>query len=399
MADWGLLPEQAMQLAKRRKWDHVASLKALLLGDENFPVRVPLKPPTGRKAVSDLEHFARFVEAWQKFPHPEMVQWEKRTFRALSEQAIPTFLIIHSIRQLIQLIGNEAARRSDKWERRMTPILDFDGKGAFRSLLYPVLVKRIESVEKLTINESELIASLLSQLTRGLGDGCCLRALPVTGVDTKFLETHQRLIAELLDAMQGGGVSAAGGLLKWLGCSPPPKGWLLTRPLCEKSRASMGGFPVLLLPGDVLMMHELPASRILVVENHQSGLALPPMEDAVAVAGGGKNVSWMAAEWLCRKRVGYWGDIDTWGFAILSDVRSNLPSIEPLMMDRETLLCHEERMAPEPKPLLAPPQFLTKDEIALFNDLLAGKFKSTRLEQERLSADYINQHISNWSRQ
>lgn len=69
-----------------------------------------------------------------------------------------------------------------------------------------------------------------------------------------------------------------------------------------------------------------------------------------------------------------------------------------LMMDRSTLALHKERMVPEPKPLSAPPKFLTEDETALFNDLLAGKFKSTRLEQERLSADYIDQKAINWLR-
>ena len=237
---------------------------------------------------------------------------------------------------------------------------------------------------------------LLPQLKQGLGNGCYLRALPVTGVDTKFIETHKLLIEALLDAKYGGSLSRAGGLLNWLGCKSKPKGWLIVRPLCEQTRKFLGGLPILKVTGDVLMEYKPSAKNILVVENVQSGLALPPMKDTIAVVGGGKNVAWMDAKWLEPKHVGYWGDIDTWGFSFLSDARSKVPGLTALMMDRATLLTHEDRMDVESKPVVALPQFLKEDEISLFKDLNAGKFKSNRLEQERISSDYIHQKLKYW---
>ncbi len=40
---------------------------------------------------------------------------------------------------------------------------------------------------------------------------------------------------------------------------------------------------------------------------------------------------------LADKNVGYWGDIDSEGLTILSDARSKLSGITPLMMDELTV--------------------------------------------------------------
>ncbi|MEQ2018814.1 DUF2220 domain-containing protein [Photorhabdus bodei] len=112
--------------------------------------------------------------------------------------------------------------------------------------------------------------------------------------------------------------------------------------------------------------------------------------------GGGKNIAWMNAAWLKGKRVGYWGDIDTWGLSILSDARDKFMDIEPLMMDVETVKAHEDRMVPEPNPVESNPTLLNEDEAKLFNYLISGRFQSSRLEQERLSSDYIRNKLMNW---
>ena len=257
------------------------------------------------------------------------------------------------------------------------------------------MIKSIEVIEKFSENESKLLAKLLLQLKQGLGSGCYLRALPLNGVDTKFLENHQVLIEDLVDRLHYGAVTNVGGLLNWLDCHLHSKDWLTIRSLCEDSRKALGNIPILKISGDVLKSYELPVKNILVVENLQSGLALPYMNDTVAVIGGGKNVAWMEAEWLRNKQVGYWGDIDTWGLSILSDARNKCSIVESLMMDRDTLKAHEDRMVIESEPILKIPQLLRENELMLFNDLILGKFKSTRLEQERISSDYIREKIQN----
>ncbi len=393
---WGLLPGQVIQLIRQREWDNLASLKARLLGEKPFPIRLGLKAPNGHSALLNIEHFQRFIAEWKSFSYQEMLQWEAKNFRNFSEQIIPTFLVVNSVKQLIQLIGTDAYEHSRLWERNMAPLLDLDIQGEFKQSLYPSLIKWIDVIEKFSENESKLLAKLLLQLKQGLGSGCYLRALPLNGVDTKFLENHQALIEDLVDRLHCGAVTNVGGLLNWLDCRLHSKDWLTIRPLCEDSRKALGNIPILKISGDVLKNYELPAKNILVVENLQSGLALPYLNDTIAVIGGGKNVAWMEAEWLRNKRVGYWGDIDTWGLSILSDARNKCSIVESLMMDRDTLKAHEDRMVIESEPILKIPQLLHENELMLFNDLILGKFKSTRLEQERISSDYIREKIQNW---
>jgi hypothetical protein len=393
---WGMLPDHAVQLIKKWEWDHWAHLKARLSGEKKFPIRLGLKPPDGKKAVADMAHYLAFVNAWKAFPFQEMVRWEPRNFQTLPDQTIPAALVISSIRDLAELMGKKGEARVGLWENKMRPILEVGSALPPPNPLYPVLVRRLDLIEKLSSADTRMLADLLPQLTPGMGEGLYLRALPVTGVDTKFIEIHKLIIEELLDVLHGGAVTGSGGLLPWLDCMPRPAGWLMIRPLDKSTRNALGGLSILKLPYMTLLTYELPAEHILVVENIEPGLALPPMEDTIAVIGGGKNVAWMDAVWLKEKYVGYWGDIDTWGLCFLSDARSKVKHLSALMMDKETLLAHQARMSVEPQPAPSLPQYLTEDEIALFQDLNSGTFQSNRLEQERICADYIRSALNRW---
>ncbi|MBD2814822.1 hypothetical protein ID850_08595 [Xenorhabdus sp. Flor] len=161
---WGLLPTQVKELVRKREWDNLSSLKARLLG---------AKP----------------------FPYQEMVLWSSKKFRELSEQVVPIWVVIESMQQLIKFLGRDASRRSVIWERNMRPFLHID------EVLYPALVKNIDIVEKITLKEAELLAKLLPQLKQGLGKGQYLRALPIMGIDTKFLESHLLLLEKLICLM------------------------------------------------------------------------------------------------------------------------------------------------------------------------------------------------------
>jgi len=391
--NWGLLPSDIRALVLKREWNNEANLKARLLNRKPFPIRIGLKPPAGRSAIADMTHYQKFIGEWHAHSSRKYVQWESRNYRVLSDQTVPKFFILENIKELIEFVGEGALKRSRRWTKNMSPLL------AISEELYPALVKHLKRIELMRASDSKLLADLVKQLSSQMGVGQYLRALPLVGVDTKFLENHQALISDILDISYDGEISAAGGLLAWLGCLENPRGWLTVRPLCEKVRANIGGFSVMQLHCDVLREHALPANNILVVENMQSGLGLPLLKDTIAVFGGGKNVAWMDAEWLKTRNVAYWGDIDTWGLSILSDARSKLSSIKAIMMDSETLSIHEERMAIEPKPIEGLPEFITEAEEQIFSGLKAGNYRGSRLEQERLSPDYISTKLEAWVNQ
>ena len=283
---WGLLPADIRRLILKREWQNPAGLKARLLDHKPFPIRIGLKPPTGRSAMQDLAYFQKNIDEWRSFSCQNFVEWETRTYRKLSTQKVPKFFVLKSIQDLIEYVGDKALHRSQIWAKNMPPLL------AIHAEMYPALVKHLDTIESMRLLDAQLLANLIGQLSPNMGTGLYLRALPLTGVDTKFLEHHQAMITDVLDALHDKAVSNAGGLIEWLGCHENPKGWLTVRPLCEKVKMNMGGFSVLQLSIDILKQQELPASNILVVENVQSGLGLPTLNDTIAVFGGGKNVAW-----------------------------------------------------------------------------------------------------------
>ena len=73
-----------------------SALKARLLGTKEFPIRIGLKPPSGSSAILNMDHFQKFVKEWKSFHHQGLVQWSVKSYRDLSEQVIPTFVVIDS---------------------------------------------------------------------------------------------------------------------------------------------------------------------------------------------------------------------------------------------------------------------------------------------------------------
>lgn len=391
--EWGLLPDAVHRRLAQSEWSNQTNLKRRLLGERTFPISVSLKAPSERQALDNLQHFQQFVTDWQNFAPSDLVHWEPRRYRSLKTQQLPVRLVLSDMQALLNYLGGDAVKRSQRWEERMTPLMAIDPD------FYPVLVKHLTGLEALPLADVLLLAELLPQMKAGLGGGGYLRALPVTRVDTKFVESNTTIIADLLDVAHNGAVTALGGLEKWLDCRQTPVGWLYVRPLSNAGREALGGFTILQLPVTELLERPLPSNRILVIENLQSGLAVPEIEDTIVVCGGGRNVSWLAAPWLAHKQIAYWGDIDTWGLAILGEARALRPNIVSLMMEQVTVLTFQQRMVAEPEKFASVPAHLNADEQRLFIDLKTDKFGLGRLEQERLPGDYVHQQLQRWLQQ
>ena len=390
MRRWGLLPDEVREKLKTTEWDHAQHLKKRLLGERPFPITTNLHPPTGKQALDDLGRFHSFIDAWQAWPQQNQLSWKQVQYTRLGEKRVPSQLTLDTTQALIKFIGGDAEKRSQRWQQRLSPILQVSQK------LYPALIKQLKKLESLSQDEAQMIAQLLPQLSQGMGQGGYLRALPVIGVDTKFIESHRLFITPLLDVLHDGAISEHGGLMAWLNCIEAPGDWLLVRALCPATKQALGGLSILRIPGEILLSTPLPGARLIIVENDQSGYALPALPDTVAVIGGGRNLAWMAAHWLRQKRIGYWGDLDSWGFLFLSEARQHQSHVESLLMDRETLLSHRQRMVKEPDSYPGLPECLTEAEQRLFQEIRDGIHGHSRLEQERLSVDHILERLLSW---
>jgi len=410
---WGLLQQDAVELLRAKYWNNTKALKSLLTGNTEFPIQISLKPPKGNAALNNISHFQDFVDSWKSFCEQaeyESIQvnvhWETVIFRSISEQQVPTYLTIPDISSLSRMLGDAEEQQLRDWQSRILYIFDSLSielakrpvhpiRSTYERELFSTLIANLEILSGFSKLDLELLVKLIPQLHKGMGRGSYLRALPVIFVDTKFIEKNLKLIESVTAAILDCSAKEM-GLLSWLDCRDKPKDWLLVKPLCKSAADALGGLPLLRMSSETLLQFELPAKNILVIENEQSCLSLDNIPDTIAVSGGGKNVSWMRADWLANKKVAYWGDVDSEGLSILSDVRSKLSTVVPLMMDSETVEAYRNRMVDEPESVAREPVALTGCELMLFRMLRNGDYGSTRLEQERLPVDYVHRKLMLW---
>jgi hypothetical protein len=138
---------------------------------------------------------------------------------------------------------------------------------------------------------------------------------------------------------------------------------------------------------DELAATQLPAPRVLVVENEVTYLALPPLPGTLAFFGAGFDVLRLGrVPWLRDRDLAYWGDLDTDGFVILDRLRGLLPTVRSVLMDLDTLTAHQSQWTTDPRPSRAELDRLTPDEAQVYRVLRDNELgPSVRLEQERVN--------------
>ncbi|MFT3942244.1 MAG: DUF2220 family protein [Ancrocorticia sp.] len=211
-----------------------------------------------------------------------------------------------------------------------------------------------------------------------------LRQVTAPGVDSKFVESHLGALSQML------GVPA--GRLQFekaLG--------LASKPATVRLRfdGPTFGMPASITHAE-LRLDELEVfapgvDRVLIVENEVTFLSMPIPEHGVVVWGKGYEVTVAGSlSWMRDANVVYWGDLDTHGFAILNALRFHVPTARSVLMDRETLLAHEERWGSEAQPTSAQLGCLTAEEAGLYSDLVSNRYGSAvRLEQERIDWAWV----------
>ena len=86
-------------------------------------------------------------------------------------------------------------------------------------------------------------------------------------------------------------------------------------------------------------VHKWSIKTVFVTENDINGLAFPIVDNSIVIFGRGYGFEHLQnAHWLRNKEIAYWGDIDTHGFAILSQFRKLFPAVRSFLMDRDALL-------------------------------------------------------------
>lgn len=326
----------------------------------------PLHPPSEREALTSTDEVSLWAQEWQHMQGEDVqVEWVERTWRSLGRQSLPSRVSV-TASGAARLSGN-----SEAWERavgvvemlhRTWPRADF-------SVVLPTVAKRVGDLAE---SEATSLSTVLAWLAAHPETDLWERELPVEGVDTKWLEKHRGLVAPLLMAVAGRGPG-----LRRHGLG------FRVRVLDPLLHHGPDGFTVDLGGLEPL---QLRPSTVVVCENLTTVATLPDMHKTVAVHGMGFAAVLLAdVPWIRDARVVYWGDLDTYGFHILGQVRAALPQAASVLMDIETLETHRALAVREPRPYRGPVGHLTLAELRA---LATVRAQDLRLEQERIPREW-----------
>lgn len=368
--------------------------RQLLGGPGAWPLTLSIGQPDAAVFLTDASALRSHLQQWREVEqHPlGSVQWHERRYRGSSDAiAVPTHWQLARPSQCVAAISHFKAPGHVQIQRdyaRLSSLIAAVERPGFQRLLVRRLVQWRD-----TPSDAILTATRMAlQLEPGCAQGRPLRALAVQGNDSKFFERHASLLAALLDDRFDGEASRQ-GLAGFLGALPEDDHWLLIAPLAP----GLLPFARQRVRASELLTTPLPASRILLVENERSLHQLPqPLADTIAVLGAGLNLGWLAAPWLQDRSVAYWGDLDTWGLAMLGAARSHLPHLHALLMDLASFSAHRHLAVAEPVHAASPPPgALQPDEAALDQHLRS--LDKGRLEQEFLPSDVVQHAVRAWA--
>ena len=370
-------------------WDKGLLLKPTDSANDQFPLRLRFTAPS----ITELT--ARFdeVRAWMTglAAGAQRLRIVQRGWRhaILGNNSVPSEAWVDTPADALALIGKQK-------EALRFAALAFLTQNQQPELL-PWLARRPLQALALAGAWPRLL-SVVAWLQAHPRPGIYLRQVDVAGVDSKFIELHRSVLAELFDlalpteAMDHTATGASGFCRRYGFLDKPLRirfRWLDALDVCygQDITITQSAFEQLAPP-----MH-----RVFITENEVNFLAFPPVANAMIVFGGGFGGldRLRAADWLNQCQLHYWGDLDTHGFAMLDQLRAYFPKAQSLLMDERTLLAHAEHWGHEWLAQQRDLPRLTAHERAVYDSLRDNRIRpGLRLEQERIGFGWVCQALA-----
>ncbi len=363
-----------------RQWQNNTLRAQRLLTPEPWPLRLAIGKPTATQVLQQSASVQQHIQSWRQVTVGQVI-FEHKNYRRLAEAVeLPSYWQINSPSEWMQACQNAAVRYEFAVLSELISASD--------SCMHELLVRERNLWRHKPLNELLDTLKLAGKLSPGCAQGQPLRLLSGYGVDTKFVERHETLLRRLLDTRFADAASEQ-GLLNFLDALDEKDHWLLVRSLSEGLLPSQR----LRITSAELAQTALPATRILLIENERCEHLLPPLRDCIAVLGAGFDLAWLAGQALEGKQLYYWGDLDTWGLAMLARARQLRPNLQALMMTQEVFTDYADFAVSEPQRAGDFDQsYLAADEQALLLDL--QQRKKGRLEQEFIPIQRVQIEIT-----
>lgn len=376
----------------RRRWDSGRYLKAHARGEEWEPVVLPVKGPNSDDLLHRFEDVRKWAADFEANAHESLqIRYRNVGGRHVGANRIPARVEVADFGSLCSLLGTTAE------------VQDLDRLLAMTRAVMPAVADWVADHPLVVLENREVWPRLLATadwIARTDTRRTYVRQVDVEGVDTKFVERHQRVLSELLlGVLPAESVDASAVEFS-------RRFGFLSKPLYTRLRIldpAVSPFPTgvteVSLRTEELAGVPVVATTVFVIENEVTYLALPPAPRSIAVFGSGFASAGLAGvPWLAGCEILYWGDIDTYGFEILSRLRGRLPHVKSILMDRRTLLSHRDHWSNEGSPTRRPLPYLTEDEQSLYEDLINDVYgMGVRLEQERVRFSWVRDALVQWT--
>ena len=383
-----MLELKALRQKLLKKWQGYGLQRAWLEGESLFPLIVKLPRPTDKALLHDFaalrQQIARLQEGLTDLPGIRLQQQEIH-YPTMGRQWLPAAVEFADMSALARFVGQAQAWRSFCVESERL-------LGAFPAL-QAWLLDNPAQLEKQAGHWPELIA-VCRHLCAHPRPDCYLRQLDIPGVDTKFIEQHRSILKSLLDQLlpeQAIDQSVTGlgdhGFERRFGLryEEPQIRFRLLDPQLAAEFA--GASDITLTVRDFAKL-DLLVDRLFITENKINGLTFPAVRNGLVIFGLGYGVQLLKeVPWLGACQIHYWGDIDSHGFAMLSQLRSYFPRTRSLLMDEATLLACRPLWGSEPAATAHGAEqlpHLDEAEQQLYQRLKAHWQPNVRLEQERI---------------
>ncbi|MCF8080586.1 MAG: hypothetical protein K9K88_15005 [Desulfobacterales bacterium] len=368
-------------------WDEGVLLSCLAGVALFFPRRLPFKGPTSAQIGQHFDEVRDWIAKLAASAGKYRIVWRSVNHRILGQNDLPAEIWIDTLDDALAMIGRQkdaeqfSALVALTAERR-PELIGWLGKRPLRALALA--------------DDWPRLLDIVDWVCRNPRPGIYLRQVDIAGVHSKFIESHRGTLAELLDlALRPEAVDVAfsgtAGFCRRYGFLDKPVRIRFRMLDPKMAPFGTGTDQDITVTAETFAKLDLPSKRVFITENEINFLAFPAASNAMAVFGAGYGFDMLSrARWLNDRRLYYWGDIDTHGFAILDQLRTHVPTVSSFLMDKETLMRHRPFWGIEPRPESRELPRLTPEESQLYDDLRFDRLgKRLRLEQERIGFKWV----------
>ena len=374
-----------------RLWERGDLLREAVTESSRFPVRLSLKTPDSADLSSRFDEVRSWTTELMAGPVPRL-EFREVQHRVQGAQRLPASAWIDSLDDALDWLN-----KREEWNRFLSQV-------EITRRSFPGLLPWLEKypLEALALaGEWPRLLAVVEWRVNNPRPNIYLRQVDLPGLHTKFIERHRGVLSELLDLALSSEV--IGSNTKPLASQFAARYGFLEKPVMIRFRVldpeiEWGLRPLcpdMALDAESFGELRIGVRRVFVMENEINFLSFPRVNGSMAIFGAGYGWEALArCRWLHACAIHYWGDIDTHGFGILSQLRAHFDHAESFLMDRATLDTHREFWGVEDYPLRVDLLRLTKEEQTLYRSLQHNSIREgLRLEQEYIRFGWVNKRL------